>query len=194
MNETSPVQSEAEQHPGLEQYNPPPVCLPQPNGLPPVPVSGESEDEMDVLEPVDVVEGYQLGFHIGTVAESLLWSKISDNELYHLRKAHWFLLRTITRLAELPRNDPDVLEGYISEPPMTKRFFLFRKDHTLLRLDNLQARFCLQGVVFDALGMILQKRFAMCVDSRIEELRAAAGLILLAIRSLEAQLPKGDGG
>jgi hypothetical protein len=58
------------------------------------------------IEPIDVIETWQLGFHLGNVLKYLARAGRKGSKLEDLRKARWYLDREIKRM-ELGDSDMD---------------------------------------------------------------------------------------
>lgn len=50
------------------------------------------------IEPIDVIEQWQLGFHLGCVVKYLCRAGHKGDKLQDLKKAAWYLNREISRL------------------------------------------------------------------------------------------------
>ena len=50
------------------------------------------------IEPIDVIESWQLNFHLGNVLKYLARSEHKGRKLEDLKKARWYLDREIQRL------------------------------------------------------------------------------------------------
>ncbi len=50
------------------------------------------------IEPIDVIENWELGFHLGNTVKYLARAGRKDNRLLDLKKANWYLSREIERL------------------------------------------------------------------------------------------------
>lgn len=50
------------------------------------------------IEPIQVVEMWGLGFHLGNVIKYIARAEHKHNKLQDLRKAEWYLRREIARL------------------------------------------------------------------------------------------------
>lgn len=50
------------------------------------------------FEPIDVIEDWDLGFHLGSVLKYIARAKHKGHELEDLKKSVWYLSREITRL------------------------------------------------------------------------------------------------
>lgn len=71
-------------------------------------------------EPIDVIEAWGLGFHLGNVVKYIARAKHKGNELQDLKKARWYLDRCIAahesvrggieqaRAGQFAANPPDV--------------------------------------------------------------------------------------
>jgi hypothetical protein len=56
-------------------------------------------------EPITVIEGWNLGFHLGNVVKYICRSPHKGNQLQDLRKARWYLDRHIQRMEKCePKN------------------------------------------------------------------------------------------
>ena len=52
------------------------------------------------IEPIDVIEAWQLGFHLGNVLKYIARAGRKGSKLSDLRKARWYLDREIKRMNE----------------------------------------------------------------------------------------------
>jgi len=52
------------------------------------------------IEPIDVIEAWKLGFHLGCVLKYVCRAGRKGDKLYDLRKAAWYLKREIQRLEQ----------------------------------------------------------------------------------------------
>jgi len=59
------------------------------------------------IEPIDVVETWGLGFHLGNVLKYLARAGRKDPQLQDLRKAQWYLNREIQRLSQQQNVHPN---------------------------------------------------------------------------------------
>ena len=50
------------------------------------------------IEPIDVIESWELGFHLGNVLKYVARAGRKGDKMEDLRKARWYLDREITRL------------------------------------------------------------------------------------------------
>ena len=50
------------------------------------------------IEPIDVIEAWRLGFHLGCLLKYVCRAGHKGNQLQDLRKARWYLDREIGRL------------------------------------------------------------------------------------------------
>lgn len=50
------------------------------------------------IEPIDVIEDWQLGFHEGNAVKYIARAQHKGNELQDLKKAMWYLLRRIEQV------------------------------------------------------------------------------------------------
>jgi hypothetical protein len=55
------------------------------------------------IEPIAVIEAWQLGFHLGCVVKYVCRAGRKGNKVEDLKKARWFLDREIARLEQEPR-------------------------------------------------------------------------------------------
>ncbi|MFQ5509780.1 MAG: DUF3310 domain-containing protein [Leptospirillia bacterium] len=49
------------------------------------------------LESIDVIEAFELGFHLGNVVKYVLRAGKKDDRLSDLKKARWYLTRLIEK-------------------------------------------------------------------------------------------------
>jgi hypothetical protein len=67
------------------------------------------------IEPIDVIEAWELGFHLGNAVKYIARAEHKGTQLEDLRKARWYLDREIARLvgaetaapARTPQNEAD---------------------------------------------------------------------------------------
>jgi len=50
------------------------------------------------LEAIDVIEAWDLGYHLGNVVKYVLRSKYKENEIEDLKKARWYIDRYLNIL------------------------------------------------------------------------------------------------
>lgn len=50
------------------------------------------------IEPIDVIEDWQLGYHLGQVIKYIARADFKGSRLTDLKKASWYLMREIVRL------------------------------------------------------------------------------------------------
>ena len=50
------------------------------------------------VEPIDAIEAWQLGFHLGNVVKYIARAGRKGNRIEDLKKARWYLTREIERL------------------------------------------------------------------------------------------------
>jgi hypothetical protein len=62
-------------------------------------------------EPIDVVEGWALGFHLGNAVKYIARAgrKLGESEIDDLRKARWYLDRAISRMEIARGNLPSTV-------------------------------------------------------------------------------------
>ncbi|MFO0916609.1 MAG: DUF3310 domain-containing protein [Pirellulales bacterium] len=53
------------------------------------------------IQPIEVVESWQLGFHLGCVTKYIARAARKGSQLEDLKKARWYLDREIARLSDL---------------------------------------------------------------------------------------------
>jgi uncharacterized protein DUF3310 len=63
------------------------------------PVSGPSHYTYSDIQPIDVIEAWGLGFHLGNVVKYVARADHKGCSLQDLRKAAWYLNREIRRRA-----------------------------------------------------------------------------------------------
>jgi hypothetical protein len=63
----------------------------------PDPVHGPAHYTYSEIEPIDAIEAWGLGFHLGNVVKYLARAGHKGNRLEDLRKAAWYLHREIDR-------------------------------------------------------------------------------------------------
>lgn len=56
------------------------------------------------LEPIDVIEEWELDYHLGNVFKYIARSPYKGNELEDLKKARWYLDRKIDKLVDIYNN------------------------------------------------------------------------------------------
>lgn len=56
------------------------------------------------VESIDVIEAFDLGFHLGNVIKYILRADKAGNKLIDLRKAQWYLNRLIDRISQSDGN------------------------------------------------------------------------------------------
>jgi hypothetical protein len=61
------------------------------------------------IEPIDVIEAWQLGFHLGNVVKYLARAGRKGNRMQDLLKARWYLDRELSRVG-------DVIDEHDDEP------------------------------------------------------------------------------
>jgi hypothetical protein len=59
------------------------------------------------IEPIDVIETWQLGFHLGNVVKYIARAGRKGARLDDLRKARWYLDREIRRMDDEPDDEPE---------------------------------------------------------------------------------------
>ncbi len=62
------------------------------------PVNHPAHYTFGKIEPIDAIEDWGLGFHLGSVVAYIARAKHKGAELQDLKKARWFLDREIARL------------------------------------------------------------------------------------------------
>jgi len=63
------------------------------------PIHRPAHYTFSAIEPIEVVETWQLGFHLGNVVKYIARAGRKDQQLQDLRKAQWYLNREIERLS-----------------------------------------------------------------------------------------------
>jgi hypothetical protein len=67
---------------------------------PPDPVNHPTHYTSGPIEVIDLIEGFNLGFHLGNVVKYVLRSPLKGAELEDLKKARWYLDRHIDNLTK----------------------------------------------------------------------------------------------
>lgn len=63
------------------------------------------------IEPIDAIEAWQLGFHLGCVLKYLCRAGRKGSRLEDLRKAQWYLNREISRLEQRSEHEVHKMEA-----------------------------------------------------------------------------------
>lgn len=97
------------------------------------------------IENIDVIEAYELGFHLGNVIKYVLRSKYKGREIEDLKKARWYLERYIKNheggshvlngIRELCEEDSHLLDD------STKNYLVENKDYVRESLEELAKKF-----------------------------------------------------
>lgn len=58
------------------------------------------------IQPIQIIEMYELGFHLGNVIKYVLRSDKKGEQLRDLQKARWYINRAIQVLEDDPIADP----------------------------------------------------------------------------------------
>jgi len=64
------------------------------------PIDHPSHYTFSTIEPIDVIEAWRLGFHLGCVLKYLCRAGRKGDRLQDLRKAAWYLNRELQRLEQ----------------------------------------------------------------------------------------------
>lgn len=68
------------------------------------PVNRPRHYTFSVIEPIDAIEAWGLGFHTGNATKYIARHRHKGRALEDLKKARWYLDREIQRLEQLERN------------------------------------------------------------------------------------------
>lgn len=60
------------------------------------------------IEPIDVIEAWKLGYHLGNVVKYLARHRHKGTPLKDLKKARWYLDRKIQRMAKAEAKEPEL--------------------------------------------------------------------------------------
>lgn len=63
------------------------------------------------IEPIDVIEDWELGFHLGNVVKYVARYRHRGTPIQDLEKARWYLDRKIERIKAAANEDPDASEA-----------------------------------------------------------------------------------
>ena len=69
---------------------------------------GEHYTYTGKLEPIDVIEAFELGFHLGNATKYVLRHQHKDNPVKDLRKAIWYIARHLWVHYNQPMGEIDV--------------------------------------------------------------------------------------
>lgn len=72
-------------------------------------VAHQQHYEARRIQPVQIIEMYQLGFHLGNVIKYVLRSDKRGQQLRDLQKARWYIDRAIKVLEDDPTADPPLM-------------------------------------------------------------------------------------
>ncbi len=61
------------------------------------PINHPSHSTFSVIEPIDVIEAWGLGFHLGNVLKYVARADYKGSSIEDLKKAAWYLNREIQR-------------------------------------------------------------------------------------------------
>jgi len=67
--------------------------------LPDDPINHPAHYTFSRIEPIDAIEAWELGFHLGNAVKYITRAGRKGDKLQDLRKARWYLEREIERLA-----------------------------------------------------------------------------------------------
>ena len=76
------------------------------------------------VEPIDAIESWQLGFHLGNVVKYIARAAHKGSMLEDLRKARWYLDRHIERLAKAELDKVTPIKTAKRQPSVTHPQFL----------------------------------------------------------------------
>ncbi len=62
------------------------------------PIQRPAHYTFSAVEPIDAIEAWQLGFHLGNVVKYIARAGRKGNRIEDLKKARWYLTREIERL------------------------------------------------------------------------------------------------
>lgn len=68
-------------------------------------VNHPSHYKSNGMETIDVIESFQLGFHLGNSIKYILRAGKKDSKIQDLKKAQWYLLREISKLESQSKSE-----------------------------------------------------------------------------------------
>ena len=76
------------------------------------PIPHPAHDAFSAIEPIAVIEAWELGFHLGNAIKYIARAGRKGDRLEDLKKARWYLDREIGRMDD----EPEVIEEEEAEP------------------------------------------------------------------------------